>query len=211
MSDVASLDLVILVADKNQEALLKSLLEERRESLAIRSVRFKILVHPQRDPGVFQRCEDFLRGYLSIASRALVLFDYEGCGQEGRLTASRVRNTCLEKLRVNGWSDRAEVVVLCPELEAWCWSRSRHLETIVAWKRNQPDLWHWLGEKGFLAQDQTKPQRPKEAMEEVLRETGVPRSSSVYREIARHAPIESCVDRSFLALRNRLRAWFPLT
>lgn len=34
--------------------------------------------------------------------------------------------------------DRAQAIVLLPELEAWVWRDSRHLEAVMGWKTRPP-------------------------------------------------------------------------
>jgi hypothetical protein len=47
-------DLVVVVPDSNTEQTLYGLLE-RHKALQIRRIEYRILVHPERDPGVLQR------------------------------------------------------------------------------------------------------------------------------------------------------------
>ena len=72
-------ELVVLVADSQQEIVLKTLLEERHFSLGIRQLRksqdFDIYAHPQRDPGVYQQASKFLSVFLESYRYALVILD----------------------------------------------------------------------------------------------------------------------------------------
>ncbi len=58
-------DLVVLVADAQQETVVNTLLQERRQSLEIRAITFDIEKHPGKDSGVYSRgaeyCKDGLR------------------------------------------------------------------------------------------------------------------------------------------------------
>jgi hypothetical protein len=53
-----------------------------------------------------------------------------------------------------------------------------------------------------------KPDRPKEAMEEALRRSRTPRSSSLYAELARKVGVQRCVDSAFQQFRDMLCRWF---
>ncbi len=64
--------------------------------------------------------------------------------------------------------------------------------------------------QGFLTASQTKPDRPKEAMEAILRVNKKARSSSIYRQLAEEVSLDHCRDPSFLKLRELLSAWFAL-
>ena len=58
-------DLVVLVADRNMEAVVKTLLEKRQPALGIQVHRFDIRVHPQRDPGIDHRAGVLLRPFAA--------------------------------------------------------------------------------------------------------------------------------------------------
>ncbi|MFB3133348.1 MAG: hypothetical protein ACE10K_12585, partial [Rhodothermales bacterium] len=55
-----------------------------------------------------------------------------------------------------------------------------------------------------------KPQRPKEAVEAVLRATDTPRSSSLYRQLAQKVSLNRCDDPAFLKLKSTLQEWFGI-
>lgn len=200
-------DLVALVADKDCEAVLRGLLEKRRGSLKIRSLKFKIFVHPERDPGCRLRSADLLRQFLRLYAHALVIFDHEGSGykkQDRRLLETEVE----EGLRASGWEGRARAVVIEPELENWVWSDSPHVASALGWETSPGDLRQWMEDSGFLKPDEAKPRRPKEAMQSALRRSGKSRSSSIFREITEGVSLLHCTDESFLKLRETLREWF---
>jgi hypothetical protein len=126
---------------------LDTLLSKRRNSLGIGEVRYEILVHPRRDPGCFSEAPDVLQPYINRARWALVLFDYEGSGQEQR-SAEEVARDLEERLARSGWEDRAAVLVVRPELETWVWSDSSELDRIVGWQSRKPPLRQWMRETG---------------------------------------------------------------
>lgn len=51
---------------------------------------------------------------------------------------------------------------------------------------------------------------PKEVVEAALRIKGIPRSSSIYYEIATKVNFDGCSDPAFVKLRATLAAWFPI-
>ena len=73
-----------------------------------------------------------------------------------------------------------------------------------------PSLRRWLIDHQFLRDDQPKPDRPKEAMEKILRMKSKPRSSSIYFELAKKVGLKHCQDSAFLKLKETLSTWFAL-
>lgn len=107
------------------------------------------------------------------------------------------------------WGERARTIVLSPELEAWVWSDSPHVDDVAGWKGRRPRLRSWLMEQGWLDGKASKPARPKEAFQAALRAAGRARSSSLYQRIAERVSVQQCTDSSFLEFRNTLQHWFP--
>lgn len=202
-------DLIVLVADKNTQFTLKGLFK-RYPSLGIRDISMaaeQIFVHPLRDPGCYSQCVDFLRPYIRDYNFALVLFDHDGSGQESK-SREELESELEQKLSISGWENRAAVVVLEPELEIWVWNDSPHIERILDWEGRTPNLKDWLISEGFLQPEQIKPTCPKEALEEALRISRKPRSSSIYEQIASQISFSRCQDSSFLKLKEVLQNWF---
>lgn len=203
-------DLYLLVPDKNIEHTVKGILA-RHQALGIRELvhkrDYECSVHPERDPGCFGRCEDFLRPFVNRYEYALVLFDREGCGKE-ELSREVLEQQVEIRLSQSGWGDRAAVIVLDPEVEIWVWSDSPQVGEALGWKGTQADLRCWLQTQNFLSADQLKPERPKEAMEKVLRHSAKPRSSALYSQLAEKVSLNRCVDPAFLKLKNILQQWF---
>lgn len=198
-------DLVVLVADKNMEAVATSLLS-RSQDLGIRHLSFDIFVHPRRDPGCLNEAHDFLHPFRSVYRFALVMFDHEGCGRE-EVPAEQLADEMKQRLEGSSWASRAEVVILDPELEVWAWSDSPDLPRIIGW--SEPvSLREWLTEQGAWLSDRAKPQRPKEALETVLRFVRRPRSSALYGELARSVSLEGRTEPAFVRLTTALRRWF---
>ena len=200
-------DLVVLVADKNTQFTLQGLFS-RNHSLGIRNISqtYDIFVHPQRDPGCYNQCVDFLRSFKSDYNYGLVVFDHEGSGQENK-SREELEAELEQKLTQAGWDNRSAVIVLEPELESWVWSDSPHVERILGWEE-QGTLRNWLTNRNFLTSEQIKPQRPKEALETTLRFVSKPRSSSIYEQLAKNVGFLKCQDNSFLKLKGVLQSWF---
>jgi hypothetical protein len=200
------IDLVVLVAGKNEKYGLDVLLS-RFIVLEIRQITYDIFVHPLRDPGIYQDGANFLRPLATQYSYALVFMDHEGSGQE---TTSP--NTISIKIKTdiehNGWPDRVEVIVFNPELENWVWAESQHTAETLGWS-SYPELKSWLIQNGIWRQNAAKPERPKEALERSLMIKRIPRSSSIYSEIAQNVNLNICQDQSFSNLKNILQRWFP--
>jgi len=200
-------DLVLLVADSNIKAAVDCLLSKRTDSLQIRHIHYDIFVHPERDPGCLLRGHAFLQSMVKRYSHALVMFDRCGSGQEAR-PASELEDQVRAGLHASGWGDRADVIVLDPELEIWVWSDSPEVDRCLRWQGRKPDLRSWLKKQGLWSVG-NKPDDPKKAVEEALRHVRSPRSSAIYRELAAKVSLRRCNDPAFLAFKKHLQRWFP--
>lgn len=199
-------DLIVLVPDNDVKYGIDSLLC-RLESLNIRPISFEIFVHPEHDPGVYHKATDILRPLAKLYSYALVLFDHEGSGQE-KIPNSQLAMKLKDHIEKNGWLNRVAVVIFDPELEAWVWTDSIHTANALGWD-NFSLLKDWLIDKGYWQKEYIKPKRPKEALESSLREKRIPRSSSIYKDIAQKVSLEKCQDQSFKKFKQILTEWFP--
>lgn len=201
-------DLVVLVADKDTQFTLQGLFS-RHKSLNIADISqsYDIFVHIQRDPGCYNQCVDFLRPFTKEYKYALVIFDHEGSGQEKR-SREDIETELEQKLNNSGWEERAATIILEPELEIWVWGNSPQIEKILGWENQIPDLRKWLAQNSFLKESELKPARPKEAMEESLRQIRKPRSSAIYQELAKTVSFKNCVDDSFQKFKQVLQNWF---
>lgn len=200
-------DLVVLTADKNMKFAIQGLLS-RPEALTIRPVSSVFFIHPESDPGCLLHADDFLRPFIKRIAHAVVMFDREGCEKE-KNTRDELETEVVTALSRTGWEDRATAVVIDPELENWVFSDSAEVDTAMGWKGKIPPLRTWLESRNFLAADRTKPSRPKEAMEAALRHARMPRSSSIYGQLAARVAIGRCSDSAFKKLTSTLQAWFP--
>ena len=200
-------DLVVLAADKDMEHALKGLFT-RPEALDIRPIAADILIHPQHDPACARRGVAFLSNLSERYRYGLLIFDHEGSGREQEQPED-LQESLNEDFARSAWGDRAKAIVLSPELEAWIWSDSPHVEEVTGWKGRQPPLRRWLTDRDWLRENEVKPMRPKEAFQAALREARRPRSSSLYQQIAEKVSLHRCKDRSFLEFMDVLRSWFP--
>lgn len=203
----ASRDLVVLVADRDMEAAVSGLLS-RPEAANIRPISFQVYPHPSHDPGCRTDAIPFLRPFCRQFSHALVLFDREGSGKDD-VAAEALELQLEEQLARNGWSDRAAVVVIAPELEAWVWSKSPQVDQVLGWQGRIPALRQWLVEEGFLSSPESKPDQPKEAFRQALRIVKRQPSSALFKQLASCVSIRNCQDRAFQKLLDRLVNWFP--
>jgi len=199
-------DLAVLIADKNMEGALRGLLS-RPQSLGLRDISCDLYVHPERDPGCLRRGHDFLRPFSQRYAHGLVVFDREGSGQE-TIDRSLLEQQVELRLASAGWNDRAAAVVIDPELEVWVWNDSPHVESALGWEAGGLALRDWLKQKGWLLEGANKPIQPKKAVEEALRISRRPRSSSIYHQLAQRVSFDRCIDPSFLRLRQILVRWF---
>lgn len=137
-----------------------------------------------------------------------MLFDHDGCGRAST-APDDLANQVRQRLEANGWTGRAEAVVLAPELEVWVWSDSPHVAECLGWAGRQPLLREWLAATGQWPAGQAKPTNPKRAMEAALREARKPRSSAIYLDLASKASLRSHDEPAFLCFQQALRRWFP--
>jgi hypothetical protein len=200
-------DLIILVADNKMLRTVQTLLQ-RPEALGIRSLTYDPFAHVERDPGCLQKGPDFLLDHLKSYSYGMILLDRKGCGQEDQSREVLERN--LEtRLAQSGWEKRAKAIVIDPELEAWVWSDSPHVDVVMGWQGKRPTLKDWLQGKGFLQKNQVKPHDPKTAFRQALRQVRKPFSSSLYAQLAEKVGLQRCADPAFQKFKNTLSKWFP--
>ena len=213
MSDSAryTKDLVILVADMDAENALRGVLQ-RRQSMDIRHLeegrKFDLLRHPQRDSGCRCNAEAFLEGFVRTHGHALVVFDHAGCGWEDR-PATEVESDVEDRLSRSGWQARCAAIVIVPELEAWVWSDSPHVDAELGWGGRHPSLREWLESARLVDCGAAKPGDPKNAMLRAMREANKPPSPRIFSRLAETVSLIRCQDRAFLKLKATLQSWFP--
>ena len=197
----------MLVPDKNTEFGLRGLLA-RHSDLGMRAIGFDVFIHPERDPGCLLRGHEFLRQFHRQYSHALLMFDLEGSGQESK-SRDQLEREVETRLKQSGWGDRAAAILFDPELEIWVWAESGEVDRILGWAGRSPDLRSWLRGSRLVNRHATKPDRPKEALEEALRTVRKPRSSAIYLELAGAVDHRRCADPAFQKFRSVVSQWFP--
>lgn len=199
------LDLIALVPDADTEWTIRTLLEKRCQSLQIKPVQFKIIRDSMRDNGVFYNAPILLRPYIKQTQHALIIFDYEGSGQEHQKSVQEIETDVEERLQKAGW-DVAQicVIVLNPELEIWVWSSSPHVAQVLGVSFEELQNF----KEGLPLAPNGKPQHPKEAMQVVLRRSKQPFSARIFQELAERVSLNTS-ERAFDKLRAVLQQWFP--
>lgn len=207
MSGESQLDLIVLVPDNDIEQTIRGLLD-RPQDLRISPITWELIKHPNHDPGCFNDGHNLLRTYHNRADYALSIFDHDGSGQEQKLPQEVEEETKL-LLAKNGWSDRAEVVVIQPEIEEWIWSGSPVIDRVMGWSGLTPTLRDWLTNNGYYSDPgQVKPDHPKEAFRSALKESRKKPSAALFRQMADRVDFTNCEDRAFNRLLNILHNWF---
>lgn len=200
-------DLLVLSADRNMVSAVEGLVQ-RSKALNIRPIKSSFYHHPERDPGCLLRADAFLRPFVNRYAHAIVIFDRAGCGQDEK-TRDELEEMVTAGLSRSGWGNRADAIVIDPELENWVFSDSPEVDAAVGWADKISLLRPWLKSNGYWLSNQAKPCRPKEAMEAALRHARMPRSSSIYARLAEKVGLSRCTDPAFLKLKSVLRVWFP--
>ncbi len=198
-------DLLVVVPDKTWALVLDALLN-RAEAIGVRPISWATATPPGLDSGVRVRGVGVAAAVSRIFRRALLVFDYEGCGdtrQVGEIEED------LRKHLKHHWQDRADVVIVTPEIEAWLWRAFPQIGKQI--DLSAIEVKQKLRAKDFMGASDTKPSRPKEAFVWLLREARKVRSAAVYAEIARTASlkVEGCRTESFPRFVSLLRKWFP--
>lgn len=175
-----------------------------------------------RDGGCRAHARIIGQTFLKKASHLLLVFDYHGCNPE---------NSSIQEIEVEvntalvqaGWaSSDVGVVIFAPELEAWIWSSSPHVATILGWQ-SQDELRQWLQDPKrhpsndhiipltapLWPPDKDKPDDPKEAYLLAIREKKVSISASNFRRLADTVSVRKCRDRAFGQFVQLMSAWFP--
>jgi hypothetical protein len=163
-------DLIALVADVDIEFALRGLLE-RSSALSTRGIDCELRRHPQHDAGCRTKSVEYLRDSSRSFRHALVVFDRDGCGAEGR-SRTAIETQLETELAASGWAERSAAICIEPELESWVWSDSPHVASQLAW--SSPDgatLPQWLLERGWVSQAGPNPRarrRPCSRRSDVL-------------------------------------------
>jgi hypothetical protein len=207
-SIVPEKDLVVLAADGQMEFAVRGLLTRGR-ALGFRELSVDIHVHPAKDPGCLLKGHDFLRPFHRRYRHAIVIHDRMGCGRETS-TREALEVELEQRLSSAGWENRAAAIVLDPELEVWVWSDSPKVAAVLGWTGQTPSLAQWLRIEGYSKDNQAKPDRPKEALEQALRLVRKGRSSAIFRQLAEQVGVHRCTDPAFLKFKATMQRWFTI-
>ena len=144
--------------------------------------------------------------------KALLLWDFAGCGREHRTTPEGLESEIQAKLDSYSWSGRSATTVLVPEVEVWLWHCQPALEAHCGVSAADLDgcLQAYAAKQG-KSLDVLKQEQPKELFEHLMRErlrrTISPRD---FEEVGRHASIKRLREcPSFDRIATRLQGWFP--
>lgn len=201
-------DLYILVPDRDIEETIKALLNRRLTG--VRRVGFHIQRDARHDPGVRQNAFKWLRAAHGNFYRAMVVFDYHGCGRS--TSPEDVCETTTTEITQNSdWeADHFQVLVLDPELEGVLWNQSPHFVRALGYGgTGYKQILRDLKREGFSFNSMEKPKSPKEAMEFLMRRKDIPRSSSKYHEIADKISLRNCRHPAFASFIQFLQRHFP--
>jgi hypothetical protein len=204
-------DCVFLVADTNMEATFRGFLEREQFhlSLGVGPFEFDVIVESRNDPGVYKYGHELLVPYQKTHRYAVVVLDQ---AWDGAPASHKIEEEITANLIDSGWAATAcAVIVIVPELEAWIWQDSPHLETAFRFNRAKlgVDMRSWLKGNGLWPEGVSKPPDPKGAVETTLRVTRIPRSSAIYKQITSRISVRNCEDPAFLKLKATLQEWFP--
>lgn len=197
-------DLVVLVADKNMQFALKGALL-RPQALGIRPITHEFRSHMGRDGGVRSTGASVLASERSRFRHALMLLDFEGCGQED-IDPLAIEAQLDQELQAV-WGARAKAIVISPEVDVWVWGSDNVMRDVLAWPHASP-IRDWLRERGFGFDAAGKPQRPKEALNAMRPVHKQARSSALYEKITNRISLANCTDPAFVRLKLQLQAWF---
>ncbi|MBI2729319.1 MAG: hypothetical protein HYX40_00950 [Sphingobacteriales bacterium] len=199
-------DLVVIVADGTIQKVLEELLRRVAVSSNTNNFTFDVISNIGHDAGCYNDSHEILINFVNQYFYAMVVFDKEGSGVEEkpRTTIEEDVESLLDK---NGWAGRNSVIVIDPELENWIWQNSPHVENAFGWNSTD-NLYAWCYGHGIIAQGESKPFRPKESLQRILKETKTPFSSSIHKKIAEKVSYKNCQDPAFVKLTKTLYEWF---
>ncbi len=222
-------DIVFLVADNECAATLRGLLDlpTRHFKLGCAPFQFDpaldLIVHPQKDPGVFSFGHLLLATKRKTHQRAVIILDEAWDGSPG---AAAITAGIAGRVTAIPWMAGAfTVICIAPELETWIWQNNPNVD--AAFGFGGPNLRIWLrntadfkggqviapdplaGLNALWPAGNPKPPDPKRAVEVTRAFCGSGPPSGVFNEITKRVSLCGCVDGAFLALRTTLQTWFP--
>ncbi len=187
-------DLFVLVADQDMYQAMRELLA-RGEDLGIRSIRYSVDRHLQRDPGCRTEASRYHRHCIRYYRYALVVFDREGCGDDA--PRGEIQHKVERNLERNGWNGRSKAIVIDPELEAWVWGNSQCVSEVLGWGTDYSGLRNWLYSQHLWPRDCPKTSRTKRAMQAAMQCKRVRKSARKFSELAARVRLSNCQDPAF--------------
>jgi hypothetical protein len=200
-----------LLADGTMEAMFKAFLGRKQfhESLECGAFAFDpgqdlVVGAGANDPGVFKRAHLFLASYRTTHRYAVVVLDNAWDHSPG---VNDIMAGIATRLAQNGWDQqRCAVIVIDPELEAWIWQDSPHVEAAFKY-RGPPKLRVFLQENNHWPAGQSKPSDPKAAVDHVVKRCQSGPPLVTFRKIMQNVSVSRCVDP---ALNKPLRGGEPV-
>jgi len=211
MTTKTTKDLLVYTADADALGLMRAMLV-RPDALGIRAIAFDIERHPQRDAGMVQSGAELARMKKGGYHKAMLLWDFAGCGREHRMSAQALETEVQDRLDSYSWSGRSAATALVPEVEVWLWycepALAKHCGVTV--DVIGPCLQAFAAKQGKPLET-LKQEHPKELFEHLMREhlrrTISPRD---FEEIGRQASIKRLREcPSFDRIVGILQGWFP--
>ncbi|MCX8067128.1 MAG: ATP-binding protein, partial [Anaerolineae bacterium] len=147
-------------------------------------------IHPRAIEGVFQSLSSVYEGQVLLATHSALLLGL--AKPEHILCFARTERQATDIVRGD------EHPALREWRDVWVWSKDQAVASAL-------DL--SLSDLEDLLKD-GKPSSPKETLERVLWERRIPRSSSLYEDIASKVDFTRCTDPAFRLLWETLRRWF---
>ena len=201
---------VFLVADRAMETVFSKFLNRERfwQGLRCGSFDWDLVRDVQEtDGGVHRRGHLILEPFRNTHEYAVVVLDSQFGGE---LPASRVQQDIETNLKGCGWpADRIAVIVIEPELEAWIWQNSPHVESAFKHKDKTQSLRDFLSAQRRWPAEAAKPPEPKATAEFLLKRNRAGTATAIYAKIAEKISVKGCVDPAFRRMRLALRTWFP--
>jgi hypothetical protein len=158
---------------------------------------------------VFTNAPKWVLGHTKKHRHAVIVLDREfGTAYD----AVFLHDDLVKRIAQTGWPlDRFEVVVIDPEIEAWIWQQNKRVADALHAK-SMAEVTAILAAAGYAwtsTVPKLAPNRPKEALEAVLRHKQLRWSSAYHKKITESIPVAKCSEPTFVELRNTLQRWFP--
>ncbi len=205
-------DLVVITADADMQAVMQAILS-RHQALRIHPLDYEVRRHYGRDAGLFRDGPEVTRSLKGEFRHLLMLWDFEGSGQERHATPEDSAASIQRRLDAISWKGISKGLAIVPELEEWIWHCPGAISKCGELDR-EDELYALLGNycnRQGKSLDIIRRDEPKELLEFVWRKqlNRLPRPQD-YERIARSA---SLVDwqhsPTFKAVTEQLRNWFP--